>query len=221
MPLLKVLFTLNMLSSNVTSAECHLIWNCSVALELANSQARCHSSTASICHMQPRMNAILRLGPPCSVHKCELYMLEFTATCAWSCVQQLGCKFRYQEKTHWHVVAKEPVTDHMSAGASQFLFLLFRGMYHRLEWADVAEVLRKRRSRWKIWCRLESICTAPDWYRNFDEVGQAGTLQRYQVTITSKKDISERENSSITFIFNKQAEVKRGSKLLGQCLPFM
>lgn len=100
MSLLKVLFALNMLSSNVTSAECHLLWNSSVAPELAISQARCHSSTASIHHMQAGMNAILRLGSPCSVHKHELYMLDSTATRVWSHVQQLRCKFCYQEKTH-------------------------------------------------------------------------------------------------------------------------
>lgn len=144
MSLLKVLFALNMLSSNVTSAECHLLWNSSVAPELAISQTRCHSSTASIHHMQAGMNAILRLGSPCSVHKHELYMLDSTATRVWSHVQQLRCKFCYQEKTHWHVVAKEPVTDNMnSADASHFLFLLYRGMYHRLEWVDTATALEE------------------------------------------------------------------------------
>lgn len=142
--MLKVLFALNMLSSNVTSAECHLLWNSSVAPELAIPQARCHSPTASIHLMQAGMNAILRLGSPCSVHKHELYMLNSTATLVWSRVQQLRCKFCYQEKTHWHVVAKEPVTDNMNrADASHFLFPLYRGMCHRLEWADIATALEE------------------------------------------------------------------------------
>lgn len=63
----------------------------------------------------------------------------------WSRVQQLRCKFcYYQEKTHWHVVVKEPVTDNMnSAGASNFQFPLYRGMYHRLECANIATVLEE------------------------------------------------------------------------------
>lgn len=122
MPLLKVLFALNMLSSNVTSAECQLLWNSSAALELAIPQARFHSSTASIHHMQGGMNGIFCSGSPRSVHKHEQYMLDSTATRVSSRVQQLRCKFCYQEKTHWHVGAKEPVTDYMnSAGASHFL----------------------------------------------------------------------------------------------------
>lgn len=111
MPLLKVLFALNMLSSNVTSAECHLLWDCSAAPELAIPQARCHSSTASVHHMQGGMNAILHLGSPCSVHKHELYLLDSTATRVWSHVHKMMCKSCYQEKTHLHVVAKEPITD--------------------------------------------------------------------------------------------------------------
>lgn len=128
-----------MLSSNVTSAEWHLLWDSSAALELEIPQARCHSSTASVHHMQGGTNATLRLGSPCSVHKHELYVLDSTATRMWSHVHKLRCKFCYQEKTHLHVVAKEPITDNMnSADASHFLFLLYRGMYHRLECADIA-----------------------------------------------------------------------------------
>lgn len=74
MPLVKVIFALNMLSSKAT---CYGIHN---ALELAIPQARCHSFTASIHCMQNTMYVILRLGSPCSVHKHELHMLDSTAT---------------------------------------------------------------------------------------------------------------------------------------------
>lgn len=59
MPLLKVLFALNMLSSDITPAECHLQWNPPAAQE---PRARCHSG--SVHHMQGGMNALPRSGHP-------------------------------------------------------------------------------------------------------------------------------------------------------------
>lgn len=183
MPLLKVLFALNMLSSNVTSAECQLLWNSSAALELAIPQARCQSSTASIHHVQGGMNAILCLGSPCSVHKHELYLLDSTGTRGWSHVQQLRCNFCCQEKTHWYVGTKDPVTDNMnSAGASHFLCSAVpqagMGRYSNSSWGrdDPSE---------KSGIGFESICTALVQELKWGRIG--GTLQRYQVTIISMK----------------------------------
>lgn len=93
MPLLKVSFALTMLSSNVTSAEWHLLWDSSAALQLAIPQAGHHSPTASVHHMQGGRNVILCLGSPCSAHKHELHMLDSTATGMCSHVQKLRCKF--------------------------------------------------------------------------------------------------------------------------------
>ena len=104
--------------------------------------------------------------------------------------------------------------QHQQCRCSHLLFLLYSGRYHRLGQAHGAAAPAEEMVPVSNPC---IHCTAPDWYRNWNEVGQAGTLRRYQVTSMSKKDISEQENSSIDFICSRQAVAERGSnKLLGQ-----
>lgn len=118
------------------NATCYGILQLHQSLQFHKQDATHPPLQVSIHHMQARINAILCLGSPCCVHKHELYMLDSKATR----VQQLRCKICYQEKTQ----AKEPVTDNInSAGASHFLFLLYRGMCHRLEWGDTATALEE------------------------------------------------------------------------------
>ena len=73
MPLLKVIFALNMLSAKAICYGIHqLHWN----LQFHKQDATHPLQVAITC----RMYVILRLEPPCSVHKHELYMLDSTAT---------------------------------------------------------------------------------------------------------------------------------------------
>lgn len=166
------------------------LWNSSVTPELAISQARCYSSTASIHHMQAGMNAVLHLGSPCSVHKHKLYCWTPKPHVCGHVYSSLGPSSATKGNMHWHVVAKEPVTDNMnSAGASHFLFLLYRGM----EWVDIATVPEEKMIPVKnlayVWIHLHST-----WLVQELKWGRTGwTLQRYHVTIISKKDISEQE----------------------------
>lgn len=153
------------------------------------------------------MCVTLCLESPCSVHKHH-------CTC---CTPQPGPSSATTEKTHWHLVAKEHITDNMEhcRCLSARIYAVERCS---VDWIGKSskQLLQKRWSQWKIQCRLESTCRAAGWYRNWNEVGQQEILQRYQDTITSKTDISEQKNSSITFICTRQAETRRvANKLLG------
>lgn len=115
----------------------------------------------NVCYPSFRVNLILFTSM-----NCTCWTPQPPDRCCSHMYSSLGTTSATTEKTHWHLVAKEDITDNTKLQMPLISYLCCTERCST-DWNGQMQqqLLQKRWSQWKIQRRLESTCTAADWYR--------------------------------------------------------